>query len=147
AVLASGDPQRGTPQLRKFFIFAILLVIPSVFRTIRQVRNLIIGWVAVAMGSALMGLAQFLHRRHDALFQNADNYGFYVAGRITGFASHWMTFGGEEMMVLLMLVSTLLLSDQPSWRRYLWPAAIVIWVAIALGMTRCIFLLGLPLGI
>src|SRR5215469_15649278 len=37
AVLASGDPQRGTPQLRKFFIFTILLVIPSVFRTSRQV--------------------------------------------------------------------------------------------------------------
>jgi O-antigen ligase len=101
----------------------------------------------VGAASALAGVVQFLGRRHDALRQNADTYGFYVDGRITGFASHWMTFGGEEMMILLMLVSVLLFSDRPSWKRYLWPAAIVIWAAIGLGMTRCIFLLGLPLGI
>jgi O-antigen ligase len=147
AVLASGDPQRGTPQLRKFFVFAILLVIPSAFRSISQVRSLILSWTAVATASALIGVTQFLHRRQDALLLNADNYGFYVDGRITGFASHWMTFGGEEMMVLLMLVSVLLFSDRPGWKRYLWPAAIILWATIALGMTRCIFLLGLPLGL
>src|SRR5579859_7171735 len=32
SVLMSGDPQRGTPQLRKFFVFAIVLVIFSTFR-------------------------------------------------------------------------------------------------------------------
>jgi len=147
AVVASGDPQRGTPQLRKFFIFTILLVIPSVFRTIHQVRNLIIAWTAAAAGSAMVGVTQFLYRRHEALLQNADYYGFYVDGRITGFSGHWMTFGGEEMIVLLMLFSLLLFSDQPSWKRYLWPAAVLLWFAIALGMTRCVFLLGLPLGI
>jgi O-antigen ligase len=147
AVLASGDPQQGTPQLRKFFVFAILLVIPSAFRSISQVRSLILAWTAVATASAFVGVEQFVRRRHEALLQNADNYGYYVDGRITGFASHWMTFGGEEMMVLLMLVSVLLFSDQPGWKRYLWPAAIILWAAIALGMTRCIFLLGLPLGL
>ena len=35
-------------------------------------------------------------------------YEFYVGSRITGFMSHWMTFGGEEMVVLLLLVSYLL---------------------------------------
>jgi O-antigen ligase len=51
------------------------------------------------------------------------------------------------MIVLLMLVSVLLFSDRPLWKRYLWPAAVLMWVAVALGMTRGIFLLGLPLGI
>jgi len=147
SVLMSGDPQRGTPQLRKFFVFAIVLVIFSTFRGIRQVRALILSWAAVATGSAMVGVEQFLHRRHDALLQKANNYDFYVDDRITGFAGHWMTFGGELMMVLLMLVSVLLFSDRPSWKRYLWPAAVVLWVAIGLGMTRCVFLLGLPLGI
>lgn len=147
AILASADPQHGIPQLRKFFVFAIVLVIFSTFRELRQVRTLIIAWAAVATASGLGGVVQYLRRHHDALVQNADNYGFYVDGRITGFASHWMTFGGEEMLVLLMLVAVLLFSDQPTWKGYLWPAALVVWAAIAIGMTRCVFLLGLPLGI
>lgn len=147
AVLASGDPQRAMPQIRKFFVFAIVLVVFSTFRTVRQVRGLIFSWTVVAAGSGLLGTAQFLHRRREALLQHADKYAFIVDGRITGFASHWMTFGGEEMIVLLMLISVLLLSDLPRWRFFLWPAAILIWTSVALGMTRCIFLLGLPLGI
>ena len=147
AVLASGDAQHGTPQLRKFFIFVMMLVIFSTFRTIGDVLHLICAWAGAGMASALLGITQFLARRHEALRLNADSYGFYVDGRITGFAGHWMTFGGEEMMVLLMLVSLLLFSGRPTWKPHLWPAAIAIWAAIGLGMTRSIFLFGLPLGI
>lgn len=147
AVLASGDPQRGMPQLRKFFVFCIVLVLFSTFRNVRQVRAVVICWAAVGAGSAVVGVAQFLHRRRDAFLQNANNYGFYVDGRLTGFASHWMTFGGEEMIVLLILISFLLFSDLRHWRILLWPVAVLIWISIALGMTRSVFLLGLPVGV
>jgi hypothetical protein len=36
AVLASVDPRAGTPQIRKFFVFAILLAICSTFETVRH---------------------------------------------------------------------------------------------------------------
>lgn len=147
AVLASGDPQRGTPQLRKFFVFVIVLVLFTSFRNIRQVRALIISWAVVGAGSGLVAAAQFLHRRREALLEHADNYAYIVDGRLTGFASHWMTFGGEEMIVLLMIVSILLFSDLPRWKLLLSAVAILIWRSVALGMTRCVFLLGLPLGI
>jgi hypothetical protein len=97
-------------------------------------------------GSALVGLAQFLHRWRESVFQHAETYAFIVDGRITGFASHWMTFGGEEMIVLIMIISVLF-PGRPRWSRFLWPAAILIWASIGLGVTRCVFLLGLPLGI
>src|SRR5271165_1251692 len=56
AVLASGDPHAGTPQIRKFFVFAILLVIYSTFETIRQVRSLLFAWAGVGLLSALLGM-------------------------------------------------------------------------------------------
>jgi O-antigen ligase len=94
----------------------------------------------------MLGLAQFLQRRQEALEQNADNYGFFVDGRITGFAGHWMTFGGEQMIVFLMLASFLLFSGSRTWKLLFWPLLLLMWAAITLGMTRCIFLLGLPAG-
>jgi len=37
---------------------------------------------------------------------------FLLDSRITGFEGHWMTFGGVQMMVLLLLVSIVLFSDK-----------------------------------
>ena len=146
SVLASPDPLGGTPQIRKFFLFAMLVVIYSSFHSLRQVKALVLAWAGAASLSAMLGVAQFLERRHEALEQHADNYGFFLDGRITGFASHWMTFGGEEMVVLLMLASFLLFARDRKWKRILLLPSLLLWATITLGMTRCIFLLGLPAG-
>jgi len=92
AVLASGDPRAGTPQIRKFFVFAMLLVVCSTFETVKQVRALLFCRAGVGLFSALQGIAQFLQRRHEE-----NSYVYLLDGPITGFASHWMTFWGEEM--------------------------------------------------
>jgi putative inorganic carbon (hco3(-)) transporter len=146
SMMASPDPLGGMPQIRKFFVFAMLVVIYSSFHSMRQVRALVLAWAGAATLSAGLGLAQFLERRHQALVQHADNYGFFLDGRITGFASHWMTFGGEEMVALLMLASFLLFARDRKWKRIFLPPALLLWATITLGMTRCIFLLGVPLG-
>jgi len=147
AVLVSGDPQGGTPQIRKFFVFAIVLVISSTFKTIPHIRNLVLVWAGIGSLSALWALVQFLDRRREAFEQNADNYGFYLDGRIKGLASHWMTFGGEEMIVLLMLASWLFFSGNLRRKAWAWPLLALLWASITLGMTRSIFLLGVPVGI
>jgi O-antigen ligase len=147
AVLVSGDPQGGTPQIRKFFVFTIILVISSTFKTILHIRNLVLVWAGIGSISALWALVQFLDRRREALQQNADNYGFYLDGRIKGLASHWMTFGGEEMIVLLMLASWLFFSSNLRRKAWAWPLLGLLWASITLGMTRSIFLLGVPVGI
>lgn len=147
AVLVSGDPQGGTPQIRKFFVFTIVLVISSTFKTILHIRNLVLVWAGIGSISALWALVQFLDRRREALQQNADNYGFYLDGRIKGLASHWMTFGGEEMIVLLMLASWLFFSSDLRRKAWAWPLLGLLWASITLGMTRSIFLLGVPVGI
>jgi putative inorganic carbon (hco3(-)) transporter len=147
ALLLSGDPQGGTPQIRKFFVFGIVLVIYSTFKTIRQVQGLVLVWAGIGSLSALLGLTQFFARRSEAVEQHAEYYGFYLDRRITGFASHWMTFGGEEMIVVLMLASFLIFSYKRQWKPYVWPLLVLLCVSITLGMTRSIFLLGVPLGL
>ena len=141
ALLASGDPRAGLPQIRKLFVFAILLVIYSTFETLRQVRWMIGAWGGVALFSAVLGVVQFVHRR-----QEANTYEFLVDGRITGFESHWMTFGGQEMIVLLTIASFLLFSERRLVRALGLPALCVLLTAVTFNMTRCIFLLGVPSG-
>ena len=54
---------------------------------------------------------------------HADFYHFYIADRIRGFMSHWMTFSGQELYILLLALAFLLFA--PDVKRYLWLLAAV----------------------
>ena len=142
AVLASGDARGGLPQIRKFFVFAVLLVVYSTFERVAQARWLFVVWAGIALISGAFGVAQFVHRRAEF-----DTYDFLLDGRITGLASHWMTFGGEEMIALLMLSALMLFSRDRMIRMAGWPVLAGLLAAVVLGMTRSVFLLGVPLGL
>ena len=142
AVLASGDARGGLPQLRKFFVFAMVLVIYSTFESVREVRWLVAAWACVALASAILGFIQYVQRR-----QEANTYEYLVDGRITGFESHWMTFGGQEMIVLLLIASYILFSGRRTSRLTGLVVLSVLLTAVTLNMTRCIFLLGVPCGL
>jgi putative inorganic carbon (HCO3(-)) transporter len=146
SLLASVDPRSGTPQLRKFFVFLVLLVVYSTFRSVRQIRVIVLLWTAVAGVSALRSLFQFLQKYREALALHRSFYDYYVGERITGFTSHWMTFGAEEMIVLLMLAALLFFSNERKWKPLGWIAASLLSISLVLGFTRSIFLLGVPAG-
>ena len=147
AVIMSPDPYGGLPQIRKFFVFGIILAVFNSFKTLRQMRNLVLTWTGFALLSAIASFVQLWHRHTLALEQNANDYGFYLDGRITGFASHWMTFGAEQMIVLLMLLSFLLFSPERRGKILALAGLPVLWLSIVLGLTRSIFLLGVPTGV
>lgn len=146
AVLFSGDPLSGLPQIKKFYVVLIAVVIFNTFRTLKQVTYLVLAWAAAGLLSALDSLLQFYHRYQQAHLLNANDYGFYLDGRIKGFAGHWMTFGGEEMIVLLLLLSFLFFAPARRSRWFVLASVPLIWVSIILGLTRSIFLLGVPVG-
>jgi len=146
AVLTSVDPVGGWPQIRKFFVFGMLLVVFTTFKTLGQIRSLVLAWAGLALLSALASFVQLEHRHRLALIQNANDYGFYLDGRITGFASHWMTFGAEQMIVMLMLLSLLLFSPEQKGKTLALVSLPALWLSIVLGLTRSIFILGVPLG-
>lgn len=146
AVTVSGHPLEGMPQIRKFYVFAILLLVYSTFRTLAQIRAMVLVWAGIGFLSAVSSLVQFFHRYQQAQQEHAQTYDFYLWARTTGFASHWMTFGGEEMIVALMLAALLFFSRERTGKWFGWICLPVLCIALVLGLTRSVFLLGLPLG-
>ncbi|MGA2215128.1 MAG: O-antigen ligase family protein [Bryobacteraceae bacterium] len=147
SLLASGHIQQGMPQIRKFYVFFILLVVYSTFRSLAEIRAIVLLWSGVATLSAARSLFQFwrVYQQSEALGRSF--YDLYVGARITGFMSHWMTFGGEEMIVLLLLAAYLFFSREPRWKTAGWICAAVLALSMVLGFTRSIFLLGFPAGL
>ena len=147
SLLLSGHVRDGTPQIRKFFVLLILLLVSSTFRTLAEVRAIVLIWTGVASLSALRSLFQFLQKYQEARELGRNFYDYYVGERITGFMSHWMTFGGEEMIVLLLLAAYLFFSPDRKWKIAGWLCGAILCVSLVLGFTRSIFLLGVPAGL
>ncbi len=146
ALFLSGDARAGTPQIRKLTLFFMLLLVCSTFRSVAQIRGIVLAWGAVATLSSFVSFFQFWRKYQQAHALHKNFYDYYVSERITGFTSHWMTFGGEEMIILLMLLAFLFLSTERRWKLAGWGAVGVLVLSLVLGMTRSIFLLGFPLG-
>jgi putative inorganic carbon (hco3(-)) transporter len=147
SLLASGHIQEGMPQIRKFYVFFVLLVAYSTFRKISEIRAVVLLWAGIATLSAARSFFQFWRIYQQSQAQHAGFYEFYVGSRITGFMSHWMTFGGEEMVVLLLLASYLFFSSYARWKTLGWLCAVILACSMVLGFTRSIFLLGFPIGL
>jgi len=147
SLLFSGHMSEGTPQIRKFILFVILLLVYSTFRTVAEIRGVVLAWACVATLSAVRSLFQFWQKYQESQELGKNFYDFYVGERITGFMSHWMTFGGEEMIVLLLLASYLFFSAEWRWKAAGWFCAVLLAVSMVLGFTRSIFLLGFPIGL
>lgn len=147
SLLASGHIAEGMPQIRKFYVFFILLVAYSTFRQTAEVRTIVLLWTGIATLSALRSFFQFWRIYQQSQAQHVSFYDFYVGSRITGFMSHWMTFGGEEMIVILLLAAYLFFSRELRWKRVGWLCAVILASSMVLGFTRSIFLLGFPIGL
>jgi O-antigen ligase len=137
ADLLDPDPWLGRAQIKKFFVFLFIPLIYSVFRAqFERVFYLVVVWAAGATVSS--GIALFQYVRHAR-----ESYVAYVGQRITGFESHWMTFGALELSVLLILVAHWFFASRkmPLWT-YL--SALLLGASILLGGTRSIWLAALP---
>jgi putative inorganic carbon (hco3(-)) transporter len=146
SALDSGHFVGGLPQIRKFFVFATALVVATFFKTGRQVTALVWVWAGIAMLSAGFGFGQLWRRYQQAHAEGANYYEYFLDARLHGLASHWMTFGGELMIVSTLLLALALFGER---RRSRWIAAICLpflWSSLILGLTRSVFLIGVPTG-
>ncbi len=134
--LASGDLRGGLPQIKKFYVYAMVFVVVSTFRTVAQIRWLAVAWAVAASASAGLGLYQFYDKYEDALEKHQKFYDSYVADRITGFLDHWMTFSGEMMMALLIIGAVVFFSRDRRWIPWLIAAGGLIGVALVAAETR-----------
>jgi len=145
AVALSPDPWAGWPQVKQLYVFSTLALIFTVLRRQAGVERLLIAWTILAAASAVWSFVQFWIKRQYALDHGYEFYRFYVGRRATGFMSHWMTFGAEQMIVLLVLVSALLFAAIRTHRAVFWAAAVTIGVSIGIGFTRSVWL-GTAIG-
>jgi putative inorganic carbon (HCO3(-)) transporter len=134
--LASGDLRGGLPQIKKFYVYAMVFVVVSTFRNAAQIRWLAVAWAAAATASAGLGLYQFYDKYEDALEKHQKFYDAYVADRITGFLDHWMTFSGEMMMALLIIGSVVFFCRDRRWVLWLLSAGATIGLALVAAETR-----------
>lgn len=148
SAVVSGDPAAALPQFKKFFVFAVLVVVFSLFRTVDQARRLAEAWFACAVAAALLSIVQFVEKWMAARDAGADFLTAYANDRITGFFGHWMTFSQALLLVFLLLGSYLLFSEsgrRPG--RGVWlGCGLVCSAALALSFTRSVWIALLVAG-
>lgn len=141
----SDNPSDGLSQIRKFYVFAMLLVVYSTFRDAVWVRRLVLFWAGAAAIGALRSFVQFAAKRQEAQALGRSFYDYYVVERITGFMSHWMTFSAQMMFVVLGLAAFLFFSPAARKRTWVWLLCLVLaGGALVLGFTRSIVFLATP---
>ena len=138
----SGEAAAGIPGIRKFYVFLTLLVVYSTFRTLAWARALLLGWAGLGAVVSMRGLVQFAAKVQEAHRLGKSFYDYYVPGdRITGFMSHWMTFSGQEMFALVLLLAFLFFAPRAMRKGWVWLlCGGLMFVALVLGMTRSAWL-------
>ena len=96
SLLFSGDMAAGLPQVRKIYVYSMLLLAFSLFRELRVIRWLVVSWAGVGALVAARAIVQFFTKLSEARALGMNFYEYYEPERITGFMSHWMTFGGAH---------------------------------------------------
>ena len=139
ATLLSADPWVGRTGVRKFYLLLLMMLVYTTFHKLREVYWLIYAWALLMTASALWSLVQFAEKYQEAKDLHQNFYQYYTGERITGFMSHWMTLGGQEMTVVLLVMSLWFFSDVPrKW--LLLVASGVIVISVLAGYTRSIWL-------
>jgi O-antigen ligase len=145
SLLASGDPAHGLPQIKKFFVYLMPILLLSALAKPIEIRLVAYGWALGATLSALWSFVQFSRKYQQAQQIHGDLYEVYLGSRITGFMGHWMTFSGVQMIVLLLLASLVFFYAARRARLWLLCAAAVIGISLVLSFTRSVWL-GAALG-
>jgi len=139
SLAVNGHYEQGWPQIRKFFVYSLLFLVASTFRTAAQIRTLALAWTVAAAASAAWALNQFYNKYEDAIEAHRDFYQAYVADRITGFTAHWMTFSEQMMLVLLVMGALLFFSNAGRWSVWLVAAGALLSVALIAAETRSVW--------
>jgi putative inorganic carbon (hco3(-)) transporter len=139
SLVANGHYQQGWPQIRKFYVYAMLFLVASVFRSAAQLRFLAVCWAGAAALSAAWALNQFYNKYEDAVEAHQDFYRAYVSDRITGFTTHWMTFSEQMMLVLLVIGALVFFSTDRRWMVWLIGIGALLSVALIAAETRSVW--------
>ena len=146
SALHSGYFWQGFPQIRKFFVFATALIVASCLSRTKDVGVLVWIWGSISFASSLAAFIQLWQRYRQARAERASYYEYFLDARLHGFAGHWMTFGGELMIVSVLLLAVVLFSGNRTHTIFASMCLPILCATLVLGLTRGVFLIGLPTG-
>jgi putative inorganic carbon (hco3(-)) transporter len=127
AYLFSPEPEIGSPPLRKFVLFIIVLLVTNKFCVQRSFQTYHALFTLGSLGAAF-SIYQYLFLSRGS-----------VGSRLTGFMGHWMTLSGEMMLVFIGLASYLAFASPK--RKFLWCLAFaVIGLSIMFTLTRSVWI-------
>ncbi len=122
--LTSSDVQLGLGIVKKFYLFLIIPLVPTLARGKGRLTWIYWAVFVAAAVSSTAGLLQFaVDPRRDLLH------------RISGFMSQWMTYSGLLMLALVSLAAYALGADRRA-RALAIPAAVLVFSAMYLSQTR-----------
>jgi len=143
SLVLSPDPAQGAPSIRKLVLFLSILLVASVFRNSAEIAHVLTGIVTISAMAAVLSFWQLaenlrtvsaMERTHG--LNASEAYSYFIYGkRMTGFMSHWMTFGGEQMMVFSMMTSLLLFSRYGR-KKWWWVSYVLIGLSLILSCVR-----------
>jgi putative inorganic carbon (HCO3(-)) transporter len=133
---ASGHFHEGWPQIRKFYVYLMLLLVISAAESVSQIRLMVIGWAGAAALSSAWSLGQFARKYEAARAAHQSFYVSYIGSRITGFMGHWMTFSGQMMIAVLLMLALILFSRDRRGKKWLMGAAVLASIALLAAETR-----------
>jgi putative inorganic carbon (HCO3(-)) transporter len=129
AILASSNIHVGLLSIKKFYLLLLVPIVPLIVRGQGRLTWIHRSIFAVAIISALGGLAQFTNLQH----------------RISGFMSLSMTYSGLLMLALMLLAAYAFYSSRSSLKWTI-PLAVSIVLALIFSQTRSA-LIGAIVGI
>jgi len=138
---SAGDYLFAWPQVKKFFVFLLPVVIYSTLAGYREAQRLLLAAAAMACVSAAWGWVQFGLKFRAARQLGVGFSDYYVANQITGTLSHWMTFSGVTMIALMILLAYIFFAEE--MYKPLGPPVLlsaILFVALVLAYVRNMWL-------
>jgi O-antigen ligase len=125
--------------VRKLVLFLIILLAANL---IASSRHLVWIWKGLFVEAAIVGLiaaGQFVRQYRTVSVAHPHHvYAYMITTRITGLMGDWMNFGGQQMLVFIMLAAFLLFALRV--RRTWWAVMAVVALSIILNLTRGVWL-------
>jgi putative inorganic carbon (HCO3(-)) transporter len=126
AYVCSPEPEIGSPPIRKFVLFVIIILVVNGFSEHRLAQTyralFLVGFIAAGFS-----IYQYFFLTHG------------VATRLVGFMGHWMTLSGEMMLVFVALAAYVIFAN-PSAKLLWWMALGVVGLSLALTLTRSVWI-------
>ena len=133
------NPAAGGFAIRKLVLFIIFLLAVNLIISMQHLETLYrVLFIEAAVASVLAAVQFVLQYRAVRAEHPHHIYLMMTSYRITGFMGHWMNFGGQQMLVFVILLACLLL--RPRTRAIWWLVAAAIAISILLNFTRGVWL-------